>query len=334
MFPLSAVLYVASLVGAVAVYMLLPGESKRKPISRGAALVGVGALGLVFVSLFNALDDGQTPDPFFYIFATIAVVSAVVVITHPRPVYSALHFVMVVLASSGMLVLLQAEFMAFAMVIIYGGAILVTYMFVIMLATLPESESQPETAAPYDRTARQPLLSTLVGFVLIASLCGVMFQAPVQQDSAKGIKSVASMPPPRQVGGGEAQLLADARDLPGKFKPARVESALKRLGLIDPHDRVWSQDDVVIDAEAQTIVVHVRASAGAAKRPIELTGQNKQDFVNLLVHNIDRVGLNLFKGHTLGIELAAVILLLAMVGAIAISRRRIGEVTGGEGGPA
>ncbi|MDX1563773.1 MAG: NADH-quinone oxidoreductase subunit J [Phycisphaeraceae bacterium] len=330
---LPVVLYVASLVGAVAVYMLLPGESRRKPISRVAALVGIGALGLVFISLNRALDQAQTPGFFFYIFALIAVVSAVVVIAHPRPVYSALHFVMVVLASSGMLVLLQAEFMAFAMVIIYGGAILVTYMFVIMLATLPQTANEPETAASYDQSARQPLLSTLIGFLLIASLCGVMFSAPPREHPAKGYRSVVSMPEPRILGGGEAQLLADVQDLPGKFKPARVETALRRLGRIRPEDRIYSVQDVRLHDSPDKVVVFVRSSPGAARRPVELIGQDRIDFLNLMVHNIDRVGLNLFKGHTLGIELAAVILLLAMVGAVAISRRRIDPPQEAKGTP-
>ena len=52
--------------------------------------------------------------------------------------------------------------------------------------------------------------------------------------------------------------------------------------------------------------------------------------VAALVPNIDNVGLNLFRGHTLGIELAAVILLLSMVGAIVIARQPVpGQVMTG-----
>ena len=53
---------------------------------------------------------------------------------HPRPVYSAVYFVLVVLATTGLCVLAAAEFLAAALVIVYGGAIMVTYIFVIMLA--------------------------------------------------------------------------------------------------------------------------------------------------------------------------------------------------------
>jgi NADH:ubiquinone oxidoreductase subunit 6 (subunit J) len=41
----------------------------------------------------------------------------------------------VVIASAGLLLLLEAEFMAFALIIVYAGAILITYMFVLILRT-------------------------------------------------------------------------------------------------------------------------------------------------------------------------------------------------------
>ena len=70
-------------------------------------------------------------------------VGAIRVVTHPKPVYSALYFVLTVFASAGLFVLLWAEFMAAALVLIYAGAILVTYVFVIMLA----AEAPPPGAA-------------------------------------------------------------------------------------------------------------------------------------------------------------------------------------------
>jgi len=83
------------------------------------------------------------------------------VITHRRPVYSALYFVLLILAVTGLLVLLEAKFLAAALVIVYAGAILVTYVFVIMLA-------QQATAAPYDARAREPFWGCLAGFLLLA----------------------------------------------------------------------------------------------------------------------------------------------------------------------
>ena len=70
-------------------------------------------------------------------------------------------------STAGMLVMLEAEFMAFAMVIIYAGAILVTYVFVIMLA------SQSGEALS-DRRARSPMAACLSGFLLLSTVSGAV----------------------------------------------------------------------------------------------------------------------------------------------------------------
>jgi NADH:ubiquinone oxidoreductase subunit 6 (subunit J) len=104
---------------------------------------------------------------FFIIFAAIAVVAAVRVVTHPRPIYSALYFVLVVLAVTGLCVLATATFLAAALVIVYGGAILVVYLFVIMLA-------QQGGMAPYDATSREPLAAVTLAFLIAAAATQAM----------------------------------------------------------------------------------------------------------------------------------------------------------------
>lgn len=73
----------------------------------------------------------------------------------------------------GLLVLMQAEFLAAALVIIYAGAILVTYVFVIMLA-------QQNIRAPYDAQSRDPLLGCVAGFVLLAVIAAALFNGSTQ----------------------------------------------------------------------------------------------------------------------------------------------------------
>jgi NADH-quinone oxidoreductase subunit J len=108
------------------------------------------------------------------------------VVTHPRPVYSARYFIRTVVATAGLFVLLWAEFMAAALVLIYAGAILVTYVFVIMLAaqaTTPamETEGRGKVAdrpaallAEYDAVSREPLVASAVGFTLMGVLLFVI----------------------------------------------------------------------------------------------------------------------------------------------------------------
>jgi NADH-quinone oxidoreductase subunit J len=111
---------------------------------------------------------------YFWIFSAIAIFGAVRVITHPRPVYSALYFVLSVLASAGLFILLWAEFMAAALVIIYAGAILVTYVFVIMLAA-STVQAGLDKMAEYDAVSRDPVVAAAVGFTLMGVLLFVIF---------------------------------------------------------------------------------------------------------------------------------------------------------------
>jgi len=103
----------------------------------------------------------------------MAILAATRVITHPKPVYSAIYFVAVVIAVAALLVLQEAEFLAVALVIIYAGAILVTYLFVIMLAQQPGSPI-------YDRRTREPFLAVVVGFVLMAMIAGRAGELPAR----------------------------------------------------------------------------------------------------------------------------------------------------------
>ncbi|MEM6257777.1 MAG: NADH-quinone oxidoreductase subunit J [Planctomycetota bacterium] len=176
-------LFAASVLGALALVLLMPRPGRNlRPLG---ALIGVTALGGAWLGvalgtdLVRQLAEGALGLPsvafiYYYVFSFIAITAAVRVITHRRPVYSALWFIMVVLSSAGLLLVLSAEFMAFAMVMIYGGAILVTYMFVIMLAS--QNEPQHEDDIPdYDRVAREPLWASAAGFLLLAVLLSVYY---------------------------------------------------------------------------------------------------------------------------------------------------------------
>ena len=69
----------------------------------------------------------------FWIVAILAVVSALVTILHRNPVYGALALVQTLLLIAAMFALLDAHLVAFLQVIVYAGAIMVLFLFVIML---------------------------------------------------------------------------------------------------------------------------------------------------------------------------------------------------------
>ena len=79
----------------------------------------------------------------FFFFAAIAVIFAFVVILHRNPVVGALSLVASFFALAVMYVLLEAPFLAALQVIVYAGAIMVLFLFVIMLLNLQKQREEP-----------------------------------------------------------------------------------------------------------------------------------------------------------------------------------------------
>ena len=77
----------------------------------------------------------------FILFASVCAVSAVLMITRPNPVISALFLVLNFCSLAGLYLILNAQFIAVAQVIVYAGAIMVFFLFVIMLLN-PETEKR------------------------------------------------------------------------------------------------------------------------------------------------------------------------------------------------
>ncbi len=72
----------------------------------------------------------------FYVLALITVVSAVLVVFMPRPLHNVLFMIMTMLGLAGIFLLLHAEFVALVQVIVYAGAVMVLFLFVVMLLNL------------------------------------------------------------------------------------------------------------------------------------------------------------------------------------------------------
>lgn len=69
----------------------------------------------------------------FYMFAFIAIASAVMVISARNPVHSVLFLILAFFNAAGLFVLLGAEFLAMILVVVYVGAVAVLFMFVVMM---------------------------------------------------------------------------------------------------------------------------------------------------------------------------------------------------------
>lgn len=289
-------LFAACVIGALGVAMALPRKGVS-PQLLGALIAGLG-LGGIFLAL-GLRSPGGLPNFNFYLFSLIALGSALRVISHPRPVYAALYFILTILASSGLYVLLSAEFMAFALVIVYAGAILITYLFVIMLATESPTADQVESLAEYDRYSREPAIAVITGLILVAGLTTML-----------GI-GASKLAPATHYGASDRLAL-----LPGK-----VESVLAASKLLDPaSERIARGPDGRhrIDLAAGTIEI---AYGQDQTRTLRLTPENWP--ADLRLSNVEGVGFTLLADHPGGIEVAGVVLLMAMLGAVVLARKKV-----------
>ena len=69
----------------------------------------------------------------FYLFSSIAVLSALMVISSKNPVHSVLFLILSFVNAAGLFVLLGAEFLAMILVVVYVGAVAVLFLFVVMM---------------------------------------------------------------------------------------------------------------------------------------------------------------------------------------------------------
>src|SRR3954447_4836705 len=77
----------------------------------------------------------------FYLFAAVAIAASVLVIAQRNPIYSVLLLIASFGALSGLYVLLDAPFVAVIQIIVYAGAIMVLFLFVVMLLNAPHEET-------------------------------------------------------------------------------------------------------------------------------------------------------------------------------------------------
>jgi len=240
------ILYAVFALGGLGVYFMLPKPGRSQVIP--GAVLAVLALASLLLVIGLTVVSSETSNGFFYVFAAIALAATARVITHPKPIYSAIYFVLAVVTVAAMLVLQQAEFVAVALVMIYAGAILVTYVFVIMLA-------QQGGAPVTDRRSREPFLAVCAGFVTMAAIAAQASKlpAPDADRTAPGV-SLASAP-------------------------------------------------------AQT--THEATDAGDADDVLTAAG------------NSYAIGSAVMTRYVVALEIGGVLLLIAMVGAVALSRKRV-----------
>lgn len=151
---------------ALSFWLLLP---------RGAAGgrrlgIALGAASLVWICWEVPRLSPWSTDGVFLVLAAVTVVSAVGAVTLRSPVYCAIWFAMTLLGVSGLLLFQGAQFLGVATIVVYAGAILVTFLFVLMLA-------QPQGFAYYDRISWEATFSSIAGAGMVLVLTAAVSSA-------------------------------------------------------------------------------------------------------------------------------------------------------------
>jgi NADH-quinone oxidoreductase subunit J len=191
----------AVLATVASLWLLLPNGRDTTSARWLGAVLGLAALA-AFIATGRRL-GGLGEEAVFLIVSLVAVISAAATIVSRSPVYAAIWFALSLAGVAGVLLVLGAQFLGVATIVVYAGAILVMFLFVLMLA-------QPAGLAPYDRVSNEPFLSALAGAVLLgvlslsigrlsagpASCCEPPTRATATPSAAAGVAAPATVDTP------------------------------------------------------------------------------------------------------------------------------------------
>ena len=128
----------------------------------------------------------------FFVLAALAVLGALNLIFQRHPIHSALSLIVVMIALAGLYLLMGAEFVAAVQIIVYGGAIMVLFVFVIML--LNAGVEERTNVSKLAGVAGIPLAVALLGFLAAAiARSNESAQAGLQSGGLANTKEISTM---------------------------------------------------------------------------------------------------------------------------------------------
>jgi NADH:ubiquinone oxidoreductase subunit 6 (subunit J) len=315
---------------------------------------------LVLAAVLILRPMGVSPEVvLFYAFAALSVLSGAMLVTQESPARAALSFTLVILSTTGLFLLLAAPFLMAATIIVYAGAIIVTFLFVIMLA-------QQHGYSDADSRSREPALATLTGVLLLAVLLYIIraghdtgrldgyvatLRAAQRAETVEEVRRLVDPVEPGNPAGAEdnsvlARSQVTLRDL-GMRDLANRMMELEQPGWIDLITRKVDDKDAAakhldevkkLVAQAEELLLQGRDRLGAAPpregrplsnlsgpsaavAPAEIRRDPKTRVPHLPAENAAHLGRSLFTDFLLPVEIAGTLLLVATVGAIAIAQR-------------
>lgn len=349
---------VAALLGVAGVYFLLP-RPRRRQLALGVFLC-LAAAAVLALFLVQSFGRPWHPDVvgqiLFWLFAAGAVLFGTMLVVQRNPARGAIAFAFVILSSCGLFLLLAAPFLMAATVIIYAGAIIVTFLFLLMLSHKGPSDEN-------DRS-REPLLGGLAGFAFTGLVLFALYLgSPASAASERFATATHVMPAEPLTAADRDALAAAAADLdraaransreeleaaaqaargriadvvgatPGEA-PAARQTVRERLRFAAVDRRVWAVAERADKLRAKKKDVYDRldnnllarnpdlerakADLGALRDEVVLFSGNGL----LPARDVAAIGYSLYSEYLIAVEMAGTLLLVATIGAVAIAGRK------------
>lgn len=238
---------------------------------------------------------------FFWLFAIGAVTTSAAVIWLRTPLYSAIALVLDFFCFAGLYVMLSAHFMAIVQVLVYGGAIMVLFMFIIMLLNLREEKYAPMEFRTHHAVAALTSLS-LLGFMVSGILALADFEA------VKNTRPATAE--------GETTIIATESRVPGLY------ADLNEAGLQSKFEediKSWNQGSLPSEGKYRPF------SNEVSEMPPMLTGGevNRRQVPPASFGTVEPLSLLLVNRFVVPFELTALLLLGAIIGAVIIAKKRL-----------
>ena len=133
----------------------------------------------------------------FYVLAALAVISSALVVGQRNPMYSVMLLIVSFGALSGLYVLLDAPFTAVTQIIVYAGAIMVLFLFVVMLLNAPHEDTEEDLERGIRPPSSGPVktVGALLAILLVVELVWVVVasrRAPIAF-AGEAVSSVAAI---------------------------------------------------------------------------------------------------------------------------------------------
>lgn len=315
----AAHIVICAVLFAAGVYLLVPPRGRGKQFLCGGVLAGLAVVLFLFPTLQHL-----PAAPAFLLLEGLAVLGGLGTITSRSPVYSAIWFASSLLAIGALLLMNGAQFLGLATVAVYAGAIVVTFLFVLMLA-------QPEGHAVYDRIGWgwfPALCAAIGGSSMVAIVSAGLFVGGqptdtaalvLQEQVAKAIVDRANQARANQARPGVADRVSvadavtEASILDAEIRPQANGGTILEVTL-SPGSGLLERGEAGFATAIRSALADQGSSAIDPSTQIRI---REQDI--LATDHVARLGGELFGRHLISIQVAAVLLLVALVGAISMA---------------